>query len=343
LKIAYARFVHIGAIGAMQRREFIALVGGAATSWPRIARTQQPGKTRRIGVLFALSENDRQAQTRLTAFKGELQRLGRADITIDARYVPTNDAETHQRYAKELVALQPDLILAQNTDATGALLQQTRAIPIIFAIVADPIGNGFVASFPRPGGNVTGFITNEPTMGGKWLELLKEIAPTVARVLVPYNTAMFSAEYYLGPMRTTAGLLGIDVRGAFFRDMVEFETAVGEHASEPFGGLIILPDAYLAGHRLEVTSLAARHHLPTVYSYRFFAESGGLLSYGADLLDSFRRAAIYADRILKGEKVSELPVQAPEKFELVINLKAANALGITVPPTLNSRADEVIE
>jgi putative ABC transport system substrate-binding protein len=327
----------------MKRREFIALVGGGAAAWPAISRAQQSGRIRRIGVLFALAESDRQAQTRLAAFRGELKKLGWADITMDTRYVASNDAETLQRFATELVALQPDLLLAQSTDVTGALLQQTRNIPIIFTIVADPIGNGFVASFPRPGGNVTGFISNEPTMGGKWLELLKEIAPNVTRVLVPFNTATSGAEYYLSSLRATAALLGIDASAAFIRDTSELESAVAAHARAPLGGLVLIPDAYLTGHRQEVTSLAARYRLPTVYPYRFFAESGGLLSYGNDILDNFRRAAIYADRILKGAKVSELPVQAPEKFELVINLKTAKGLGLTVPPTLLGRADEVIE
>jgi len=326
----------------MRRREFISLVGGAA-AWPAVGRAQQSGRTRRIGVLFALAESDRQAQSRLAVFRGELQKLGWADITMDTRYFASSDAETLQRYAKELVALQPDLLLAQNTNTTDALLQQTRIIPIIFAIVSDPVGNGFVASLPRPGGNVTGFVISEPTMGGKWLELLKEIAPNVTRVLVPFNAATSAAEYYLSSLRATAALLGIDASAAFIRDISELEAVVAAHARAPLGGLVVIPDAFLTGHRLEITSLAARYRLPTVYPYRFYAESGGLLSYGTDLLDNFRRAAIYADRIFKGAKVSELPVQAPEKFELVINLKTAKTLGLTVPPTLLARADEVIE
>ena len=328
----------------MKRREFIGLIGGGAAAWPAVGRAQQSGRIRRIGVLFALAESDRTAQSRLAAFRGELQKLGWADITMDTRYVASNDAETHQRYAKELVALQPDLLLAQNTDTTDALLQQTRTIPIIFTIVSDPVGNGFVASFPRPGGNVTGFIIGEPTMGGKWLELLREIAPNVTRVLVPFNTATSSAEYYLSSLRATAALLGIDASATFIRDISELESVVAAHARAPLGGLVMIPDAYMTGHSLEVISLAARYRLPTVYAnLRLFAEIGGLLSYGSEVLDNFRRAAIYADRIFKGAKPSELPVQAPEKFELVINLKTAKALGLTVPPTLLARADEVIE
>jgi putative tryptophan/tyrosine transport system substrate-binding protein len=312
----------------MRRRAFITLLGGAAAAWSLATRAQQSGRTRRIGVLFALAEGDPQAQSRLALFRAELQKLGWADITMDTRYVASNDADTLQRFAKELIALQPDLLLAQNTDATNALLQQTRIIPIIFTIVADPIATGFVESFPRPGGNVTGFVTSEPTMGGKWLGLLREIAPSVTRVLVPFNTATFGAEYYLSSLRATAALLKIDASAAFIRDISELEAVVAAHARAPLGGLVVIPDAFLTGHRLEVTSLAARYRLPTVYPYRFYVESGGLLSYGTNLLDNFRRAAIYTDRILKGAKPSELPVQAPEKFELVINLKTAKALGI---------------
>jgi putative ABC transport system substrate-binding protein len=266
---------------------------------------------------------------------------------MDTRYFASSDAETVQRYAKELVALQPDLLLSQNTNTTDALLQQTRIIPIIFAIVSDPVGNGFVASFPRPGGNVTGFAISQPTMGGKWLELLKEIAPSVTRVLVPFNSATLSgrpsAEYYLSSLKATAALLGVDASATFIRDTSELESAVAAHARAPLGGLVMVPEAYTTAHSLEIVSLAARYRLPTVYALRHFAEIGGLLSYGNELLDNFRRAAIYADRILKGAKPGELPVQAPEKFELVINLKTAKALGLTVPPTMLARADEVIE
>ena len=310
----------------MRRREFLGVLGSAAAAWPLAAGAQQSGRIRRIGVLMAAAESDRQVQSRLAVFRGELQKLGWTDIIMETRYFASSDAETVQRYAKELVALQPDLFLSQNTNTTDALLQQTRVIPIIFAIVSDPIGNGFVASFPRPGGNVTGFTISEPTMGGKWLELLKEIAPSVTRVLVPHNSA------------TLSGL-----PSAFVRDASELESAIVEHARAPLGGLVVIPEAFLTAHTLEIISLADRYHLPTVYSLRHFIELGGLLSYGNVILDNFRRAAIYADRIFKGAKPSELPVEAPEKFELVINLKTANALGLTVPPTLLGRADEVIE
>jgi putative ABC transport system substrate-binding protein len=310
-------------------------------AWPEIARAQQSGRARRVGVFFALPESDPEAKSRLAAFRSELRKFGWTDLTIEARYVALNDAETRQRYAKELVALQPALILSQTTDTTEALLKETRTIPIVFTIVGDPVGRGFVESFPRPGGNVTGFISAEPSMGGKWLEMLKEVAPSITRVLVPFNST--TAEYYFGSLKATAFRLGVDASFTFVRDVPELESVVAAHARESHGGLIVMPDAYLTGHRAEVTELAARHRLPAVYAYRFFADSGGLLSYGSDLLDNFRRAAIYADRILKGERPSELPVQAPEKFELVINLKAAKALGLEVPPMLLARADEVIE
>lgn len=325
----------------MQRREFIALVGGVAVAWPEIARAQQSGRARQVGVFFALPESDPEAKSRLAAFRSGLQRLGWTDLTIEARYVALNDAETRQRYAKELVALQPALILSQTTDTTEALLKETRTIPIVFTIVGDPVGRGFVESFPRPGGNVTGFISAEPSMGGKWLEMLKEVAPSVTRVLVPFNST--TAEYYFGSLKATASRLGIDAGFTFVRDLPELESAVAAHARQPHGGLIVMPDAYLTGHRAEMAELAARYRLPAVYAYRFFADSGGLLSYGSDLLDNFRRAAGYADRILRGERPSELPVQAPEKFELVINLKAAKALGLDVSPVLLARAHEIIE
>ena len=249
-----------------------------------------------------------------------------------------------QRFAKELVALQPDLILSHSTPTTAALLQQTRTIPIIFAIVADPVGSGFVASFPRPGGNVTGFTNIEPTMAGKWLELLKEIAPRVARVAFLFNPATAPyAEYYLNPFKAAAASFAVEAIAAPVRDTSELESVIAAQARAPNGGLIVMPDTFMTTHRAEITSLAARYRLPAVYPFRVFTELGGLLSYGNDLIDNFRRAATYADRILKGAKPSELPVQAPVKFELVINLKTAKALGLDVPLHLQQRADEVIE
>ena len=248
------------------------------------------------------------------------------------------------RYAKELVALQPDLILSQSTPATAALLQETRTIPVIFGIVADPIGSGFVASFPRPGGNATGFTVAEPTQASKWVELLKEIAPQVTRVAVLFDPAMATyAEFWLKPLKAAAPSFGVEVILAPVHDTSELETVIAAQARESNSGLFVMPDAFTITYRVEVTSLAARYRLPAVYGLRPYAELGGLLSYGEDLTDNFRRAASYADRILKGEKPSDLPVQAPVKFELVINLKTAKALGLTVPPNLLVIADEVIE
>jgi ABC-type uncharacterized transport system substrate-binding protein len=319
----------------MNRRDFITLLGGAAVAWPLTARAQE--RVRRIGVLMGYAESDWDAQGKIAAFREGLQKLGWAEgrnIRIDTRWPIPADAESMQRLAKELVALEPDLILSHITPTTAALLQQTRTIPIIFATVSDPIGSSFVASFSRPGGNVTGFTSIEPTMAGKWLELLKEIAPRVARVAFLFNpvTAPY-AEYFLNPLKVAAPSLGVEVIAAPVRDTSELESVVAAQAREPNSGLIVTPDSFMDVHRAEITSLAARFHLPAAYPFRQFSEVGGLLSYGNDQLDNFRR----------GAKPSELPVQAPVKFELVINLKTAKALGFNVPPLLQQRADEVIE
>jgi putative tryptophan/tyrosine transport system substrate-binding protein len=329
----------------LRRREFITSLGGAV-AWPLAARAQQPDRMRRIGVLRGYAENDSEAQAWVAAFREGLQKLGWMEgrnIRIDTRWAAA-DAEAMQRFAQELVALQPDLILSHITPTTAALLQQTRTIPIVFAMVADPVGSGFVASLSRPGGNATGFATNEGSLSGKWLELLKEIAPRVARVAMPFNpaTAPF-AEYYLNPFKAAAASFGVEAIAAPVRDMSELESVVAAQARAPNGGLIVMPESFTVIHRAEITSLAARYRLPAVYPYRQFTELGGLLSYGLDRLDNFRRAATYADRILKGAKPSDLPVQLPVKFELVINLKTAMGLGLDVPVQLQQRADEVIE
>jgi putative tryptophan/tyrosine transport system substrate-binding protein len=329
----------------MKRREFITLVGGAAVSWPLATRAQQPDRVRRIGVLMAYAESDREGQAFVAAFREGLQKLGWTEgrnIRIDIRWAP--DVQSMQRFAKELVAPQPDLILANNTPTTAATLQQTRTIPIIFAIVADPVGSGFVASLARPGGNVTGFTLTEPTMVGKWLELLKEIAPRVARVAFLFNPATATYfEYYLNPFKAAAASFGVEAIAAPVHDRSELESVVAAQARGPNSGLIVMPDVFLNAHRAEVTSLAARYRLPAVYPYRFFAELGGLLCYGIEQRDQFRLTATYVDRVLRGAKPSELPVQAPVKFELIINLKTAKALGLDVPLHLQQRADEVIE
>ncbi len=329
----------------MNRREFITLLGGAAAVWPLAARAQQG--VRRIGVLMGFAESDREEEAFVGAFREELQKLGWAEgrnIRIDTRWATALDAETRQRFAKELVALQPDLILSRNTPTTAALLQQTLTIPIIFVNVSDPVGSGLVASFARPGGNVTGFTNIEPTMASKWLELLKEIAPRVNRVAFLFNPATAPyAEYYLNSFKAAAPSFAMEAVAAPVRDTSELESVIAEQARAPNGGLLVMTDSFLVTHRAEITSLAARYRLPALYPYRFFAELGGLLSYGNDVVDNFRRAASYADRILKGAKPSELPVQAPVKFALVINLKTAKALGLDIPPQLLARADEVIE
>jgi putative ABC transport system substrate-binding protein len=282
----------------------------------------------------------------VAVFREGLQKLGWVDgqnIRIEVRWAGF-DAETMRRYAKELIALQPDLILSNDTPTTATLLQQTRSVPIVFATVADPVGSGFVASFARPGGNATGFAVYEASLGGEWLELLKETVPSVSRVVVIFNpaTAPF-AENFLKSLNNAAPSFGVEARVAHVSDVSELETVVATQAREPNSGLIVLNEDFMIAHRVEIISLAARYRMPAVYPFRFFAELGGLISYGVNLNDNFRRAVPYADRILRGAKPSELPVQAPVKFELVINLTTAKALGLTVPPPLLGRADEVIE
>jgi putative tryptophan/tyrosine transport system substrate-binding protein len=311
----------------VKRREFITLLGGAAAAWPLPARAQQPERMRRIGVFMPLAADDPIGQARIAALREGLAKLGWTEgrnIRIDTRWTSTGDLESMQRFAKELVALQPDLIVTQSTPITATLLQETRTIPIVFALVADPIGSGFVASFAKPGGNVTGFVTIEPTMAGKWLELLKEIAPRVARVAFLFNpvTATYF-EYWLKPFKAAAVSFAVEAIAAPVRDRSELESVIAEQARAPNGGLVVMPDTFTDTHRVEITSLAAGYRLPAVYPYRQFTAVGGLLSYGDDLIDNFRRAPTYVDRILKGEKPSELPVQAPVKFDLVINQKTA--------------------
>ena len=329
------------------RRELIARLGSAALAWPLAARAQQPDRLLRVGVLMDFAESDSEAQAYLAAFREGLQKLGWTEgrnIRTDTRWPIPGDAESMQRFARELVALQPDLILSNDTPTTAALLQQTRTIPIIFATVSDPVGSGFVASLARPGGNATGFATVEGSLGGKWLELLKEIAPRVNRAAFLFNPATTPyRDIYLNSFRVAAASFAVDATAAPVRDTSELESVVATQARRPNSGLIVMPDGFMNVHRAEVTSLAARYRLPAVYPYRFFAELGGLLSYGPDQTDNFRRAATYVDRILNGAKSGELPVQAPVKFELVINLKTAKALGLDVPLQLQQRADEVVE
>jgi putative tryptophan/tyrosine transport system substrate-binding protein len=332
----------------MRRREFLGGIGGAAAvAWPLAARGQQPNGMRRIGVLMAHAENDPEFKAYVAAFRAGLEKLGWTEgrnIRIDFRWGALDDAEARERSAKELIALQPDLILTQNTPPTASMLKQTRTIPVVFVIVADPVGSGFVESLARPGANATGFTIMEPTIAGKWLELLKEIAPRISRAAFLFNPATTPfRDIYLSPFKAAAASLAVEAIAAPIHDTRELESVIAAHAREPNGSLIVMPDGFLNVHRAEIVSLAARYRLPTVYPWRFFAELGGLLSYGSVQGDMFRIAATYVDRILKGEKPSALPVQAPTKYELVINLKTAKALGIEVPLFFQQRADEVIE
>lgn len=331
----------------MRRRELVRVLGGAIVAWPLAAQAQQADRMRRIGMLIGYAETDPVMQTQIAAFRDGLRKLGWTEggnIRIETRWAAPDDTESIQRSAKELVELKPDLIVSNTTPVTAALPKQTRTTPIVFASLSDPIGSGLVASFPRPGGNVTGFTLSEPTQAGKWLELLKEMMPHVARVVMLFNpTTAPYAEYWLNSFKTAAASFGVEAILAPVRNGSELDSVVATQAREPNTGLIAMPDTFTIAHRVEITSLAARYRLPAVYPFRFFAEVGGLLSYGVDMTDNFRQVATYVDRILKGEKPSELPVQAPVKFELVINLKAARALGLDVPAQLQQFADEIIE
>ena len=317
----------------MRRREFITLLGGAAAAWPLAARAQQPERMRRIGVLLSAAADDPEGQARITAFVQELQRLGWTDgrnVLIDVRWA-AGKADDTRKYATELVALAPDVILASGGSVVGALLQLTRTVPIVFTQTTDPVGAGFVDSLARPGGNVTGFTNFEFGISGKWLELLKEIAPGVTRGAVLRDPAIAAGSGQLGALQGAAPSFGVELRPVDVRDAGEIERAVAAFARGSNGGLVVLTSALTQVHRVLITTLAARHRLPAVYTDRIFVTGGGLISYGPDRIEHFRRAAGYADRILKGEKPADLPVQAPTKYELVINLKTAKALGIDSP------------
>jgi ABC-type uncharacterized transport system substrate-binding protein len=328
----------------MKRREFITLVGGAA-AWPLAARAQQPARMRRIGILLPAASDDAEFQTRLAAFHQELAlsgwTIGR-NMRIDTRWATANAGEI-RRHAAELAALAPDVILAQGASTVGALLQATRTVPIVFPAIVDPVGAGFVDSLARPGGNATGFMIFEYSLGGKWLELLKEIAPGVTRVAVLRDPTQGSGTSMFAVIQAAAPSLRVEVNPVNMRDAGEIERAVAAFARAPNGGLIVPPSAPAFVHRDLMITLAARHKLPAVYNERFFVAAGGLISYGADVIDQYRQAAGYVDRILKGEKPADLPVQAPTRYETVINLKTAKALGLDVPATVLTRADEVIE
>jgi len=327
----------------VKRREFITLVGGAA-AWPLTARAQQGERMRRIGVLAPTAPDDAEAQTRFAALRQGLQRFGWIEgrnLQIDARW-GAGDAGAIGSAATELAALAPDVIVASGS-AAAAILQATRTVPIVFVSVPDPVGSGFVESLAQPGGNATGFIMFEYGLSAKWLELLKEIAPSVTRAAVLRDPAIVAGIGQFAVIQSAAPSVGVDVSAINMRDGAEIERAVTAFARRPNGGLILAASALAAIHRDLVVSLAARYKLPAVYITRYFVAGGGLVSYGPDFVDQYRRAAEYVDRILKGEKPADLPVQAPTQYELVINLKTAKALGLDVPETLLARADEVIE
>jgi putative tryptophan/tyrosine transport system substrate-binding protein len=328
----------------VKRRAFITIIGGAA-AWPIAARAQQRERMRRIGVLMAFASDDPEGQARLAAFAQGLQQSGWTvgqNVRVDYRWSGGN-ADNIRKYAAELVALAPDVILAHSSQAVAPLLQATRTVPIVFTSVSDPVGAGYVDSLARPGGNATGFLLWEYSIAAKWLELLKEIAPRVTRAAVLRESAIAAGPALFGVIQAAAPSLGVESRPVDVRDAGEIERAITAFAQGANGGLIVTGSVLAAVHRDLIVTLAARHKLPAVYFGRHFVTGDGLISYGPDFVDQFRRAAGYVDRVLKGEKPADLPVQAPTKYELVINLKTAKALGLEVPPALIARADEVIE
>jgi len=325
----------------IERRKFIAALGGSAFAWPLAARAQQADRVRRVGVLMNLAADDPEGQARIAAFLQGLQELGWTEgrnVRIDYRW-HADDADRYRTYAAELVALAPDVILASSSASTAALQQATRTVPIVFAIVVDPVGAGYVASLARPGGNVTGFTLFEYSLSGKWLELLKEIAPNLMRIAILRDPAIASGIGQFAVIQAMAPpSFGVELSPIDVRDAGEIERGVAAFARRSNGGLIVTASTGAVAHRELIIMLAARHRLPAVYFFRYYVTSGGLISYGPDPTDPFRRAAGYVDRILKGEKAADLPVQAPTKYELAINLKTAKALGLTVPPSLLSTA-----
>jgi ABC-type uncharacterized transport system substrate-binding protein len=328
----------------VNRRNLITLLGGAAL-WPLATRAQQPGKVPRIGVLIALAQSDPEAKAWVAGFLQGLEKRGWSEdrnLQIDYRFAVAGAQA--QALAKELVALQPDVIFAMPTPAVAALQRESHEIPIVFAAVADPIGSGFIASLPRPGGNITGVMQYEPSVTGKWMAMLKEIAPRLARVAFMINpkSAPFY-NYYLRAAEPLSQSLGIELVPTFVENDTEIDRAVESFARVPNGGLVVPPDVTTFAHRDLIIALAARHSLPAVYSFRLIVLAGGLMSYGLDVVDTCRQAAFYVDRILRGDKPADLPVQAATKFETALNLKTAKALGLTVPPGLLVAADDVIE
>jgi putative tryptophan/tyrosine transport system substrate-binding protein len=327
----------------VRRRDFIAILGTAA-AWPSVAVRAQE-RTRHIGVLLPAAADDSRFQSFFGAFLQELARLGWTDgrnVRIDTRWTSANAVEI-RKHARELAELAPEVVLAHGDSTVGPLLQATRNVPVVFPVVADPVGAGYVESLARPGGNATGFLSFEYSLGAKWLELVKEIAPNITRVAVLRDPTLAAGTGQFGVIQAVGQALKVEVNPVSMRDADEIERGVTAFARSPNGALIVTASGLANIHRDLMVTLAARHKLPTVYYERFFAAAGGLISYGPDYVHQFRRAAGYVDRILKGEKPADLPVQAPTKYELVVNLKTAKMLGLTVPPTLLARADEVIE
>jgi ABC-type uncharacterized transport system substrate-binding protein len=327
----------------MKRRDFISLLGSAVAAWPLAVRAQQPERVRRIGVLVGLAENDPEMRERIAGFRQGLEKFGWAEgsnLRIDYRFAPAGAQA--RLLARELIALQPDVILTQSTPATAAMQQETRTIPIVFS-VADPIGSGFVASLSRPGGNLTGLLQYEEGITGKWLAMLKEIAPNLTRAALVANPRTAAFDYFLQSAKAVAPSLAIDIVPTPVDNAADIELALKTFAREPNGGLVLPPDTSTVVHRDLIIALAAQHRLPAVYATRVFVAAGGLMYYGTDFADLSRQAASYVDRILRGAKPADLPVQTPTKFETVVNRKTAKALGLTVPPGLLIAADEVIE
>ena len=329
----------------MHRRELLTLIGGTAAAWPLGTRAQQSERIRRIGVLAGVAESDAEGQIRNAAFLQWLQQLGWTvgrNIQIEYRWAAGSSSDLH-KYASELVALAPDVIFVAGGASMGPMLQVTRTVPIVFAIVPDPVGSGFVASLARPGGNATGFMQFEYNLSAKWPELLKEIAPTLTRAAVLWDPAIPHGIGQFAIIQSVAPSLGMDLTPVNVRDAAEIEHGVAELTRFPNGGLIVTGSALTVVHRDLIVALAARHKLPAVYFQRQFVDAGGLIAYGSNWVEQFRRAATYVDRVLKGEKPADLPVQAPTKYELIVNLKTAKALGLVLPPSVLARADEVIE
>ena len=328
------------------RREFISVLGGAAAAWPLTAQAQQPTSPRRIGVLISYNKDDQEIQDWLAIFHLTLGKLGWTqgqNIKFEYRWTG-NDPNLLEQAAKELVTLQPDLILSLSSPTTVFVLKHTRTIPVVFVNVVDPVGQGFVASLSHPGGNATGLVNLEPSMAGKWLGLLKQVVPNLTRVAIPFNPVSAPyADLYLNYFRSTAPSFGIEVIPGSVADVSALEAFVAAQGREPNTGIIPMPSAFSSGHSTELGAMMTRYRLPAVYPIRSFAAAGGLMAYGNDVADNYRRAAALVGRILKGEKPSELPVQFPIKFELVINLKTAKALGLEIPAQLLATADEVIE